>query len=368
MKIWAFHEKFKNKYILMKKYIILLITVLSQFNGFTQGCIAVRSIASGNVNSPSSFMKKGDFQFSGNFRKLHSYKHFVGTVEQKQRVAEGTQVINDAYNYDFGLTYAVSNRISVSFNVPIAKNDRSSLYEHYGNAITTNPEQKRFHTQSKGVGDMRFSANFWLFDPHKSMNGNIAIGVGVKAPTGNANVQDEFHKLDKTGKEYILTKSVDQSIQLGDSGWGYSIEMQGYQYLFKNTSLYFNGFYLFSPKGINQETLLSVPDQFGARLGLSYSLLQKQGLSFTLGGRAEGLPAIDIIGKSEGSRRPGYIISIEPWLILQKQKHTFTATVPYALVRNRIKSWSDRQDPAGLKHGDAAFADYLINIGYSYRF
>lgn len=354
----------------MKKYIILLLILVNQISGYSQGCIAVRSMscATGNVNSPSSFMKKGDFQFSGNFRKLHSYKHFVGTVEQKQRVEEGTQVINDSYNYDFGLSYAVSDRLSVTLNVPLANNDRSSLYEHYGNAIAGNPEQKRFHTQSKGVGDMRVSANYWLFNPHTSMNGNIAIGVGIKAPTGNANVQDDFHKLDKAGKEYIQTKSVDQSIQLGDSGWGYSIEMQGYQYLFKNASLYFNGFYLFSPKGVNPATQLSVPDQFGARLGISYSIAQKQGLAFTLGGRAEGLPAIDMIGKSEGSRRPGYIISIEPGLILQKHKHTFTATVPYALVRNRIKSWSDRQDPAGLKHGDAAFADYLVNVGYSYRF
>ena len=357
----------------MKKYTILLILVIFSVKGFAQGCIAVRSMAcaSGNVNSPSSFMKKGDFQFTGNFRQLHSYKHFVGTEEQKQRVAEGTQVINDTYNYDFGLSYAVSDRLSVAINVPIANNDRSSLYEHYGNAALDafpKPEQRRFHTYSKGVGDMRLSANYWLFDPHTSMKGNIAIGFGIKAPTGNANVQGDFHKLDKAGKEYIQTKAVDQSIQLGDSGWGYSIELQGYQSVFKNASLYYNGFYLFSPKGINEQTLLSVPDQFGARLGLAYSIIPKAGLSLTLGGRAEGLPAIDAIGKSEGSRRPGYIISAEPGLVLQKGKHTFTGTVPYALVRNRIKSWSDRQDPAGLKHGDAAFADYLLNFGYSYRF
>lgn len=354
----------------MKKIIPIIVLSIASLSAYSQGCIAVRSMscAGGNVNSPTSYLKKGDFQFSGNYRKLHSYKHFVGTVEQKERVEAGTQVINDSHNFDFGLTYAVTDRLNVSLNVPMSDNDRSSLYEHYGNGIEANPEQKRFHTYSKGVGDMRLSANYWLFDPATSMHGNIAIGFGIKAPTGDSNVQGDFHKLDKNKKEYIQTKNVDQSMQLGDGGWGYSIELQGYQSLFKNTSVYFNGFYLFSPKGINQYTALSVPDQFGARLGFAYSILPKQGLAITLGGRAEGLPAIDAIGKSEGSRRPGYIISIEPGLVFQKGKHTFTGTVPYAIVRNRIKSWSDMQDPLGLKHGDAAFADYLLNIGYSYRF
>lgn len=357
----------------MKNILNIVLILAATYSGISQGCIAVRSMAcaTGNVNSPSSFMMKGDYQFSANFRKLHSYKHFVGTVEQKHRVAEGTEVINDSYNYDFGLSYAVSDRLTVAVNVPLAYNDRTSLYEHYGNAkldAYPDPAQRRFHTRSKGIGDMRVSANYWLFNPHTTMKGNIAIGVGIKAPTGNANVQGVFHKLDKNGKEYILTKAVDQSIQLGDSGWGYSIETQGYKSLGHVGSIYFNGFYLFSPKGVNAQTQLSVPDQFGARLGVAYYVLPKQGLALTLGGRAEGLPAIDAIGKSEGSRRPGYIISVEPGLIYQKAKHTFTATLPYAVVRNRIKSWSDRQDPAGLKHGDAAFADYLLNIGYAYRF
>ena len=74
----------------MKKLFITLVFLAIITKSFGQGCIAVRSMAcaNGNVNSSSSFMKKGDFQFSTSFRKLHSYKHFVGTVEQKHRVEE----------------------------------------------------------------------------------------------------------------------------------------------------------------------------------------------------------------------------------------------------------------------------------------
>lgn len=335
-----------------------------------QGCIAVRhmSCATGTVNNTNTAMYKGQIQFSVGYRYLHSYKHFVGTVEQKHRVAEGTQVINNVHSLDFGLSYALSQRLSIAVNLPYNDNARSSMYEHYGNSESANPYRQRFSTYSKGIGDMRISATYWLLDPAKSMKGNIALGIGVKTPTGNPNHKDSFHKLDKNAKEYIQYKTSDQSIQLGDGSWGYSVETQGYKSLFKNTSAYFNGFYLFSPKGVNPLTNYSVADQYAGRIGLNYALLPHQGLSVSLGGRIEGLPAIDLIGKSEGFRRPGYIISIEPGIFWMTGHHTFAFNLPIALERNRIKSWSDRQDPLGLRHGDAAFADNFISATYSYRF
>ena len=353
----------------MKKNILsiaFLMAVSSAFtpSSFSQGCIAVRSMATANGNpSGSAFMKAGEFQVSANYRYLHSYKHFVGTVEQPQRVEEKTEVINDQNSFDFGLTYAVTNRLSFTLNVPLSYNDRSSLYEHYGNG-TPAGSNPRFHTQSQGVGDMRLSASYWLINPIKAPKGNIAIGVGIKAPTGNANVLDEFHKLDKDKKEYIQVKAVDQSMQLGDSGWGESIDIQGYQSLFKKATLYFNAFYMFSPKELNKATNFSVPDQFGARVGMTYALFPKKNIAVSLGGRVEGLPAVDAIGGSLGSRRPGYIVSIEPGIIWSGHHSSLLVAVPYAVVRNRIDTWT----ATGFKSGDAAFADYFVSATYAYRF
>ena len=348
----------------MKKILFSIAFFMAISSAFSQGCIAVRSMATANGNpSGSAFMHAGDFQISTNFRKLHSYKHFVGKVEQPHRVEQKTEVINDSYNFDFGLTYAISNRLSVTLNVPLSYNDRSSLYEHYGNG-TPAGSNPRFHTQSKGVGDMRLSASYWLINPTTAPKGNIAIGVGIKAPTGNANVLDEFHKLDKDKKEYIQVKAVDQSMQLGDSGWGESIEIQGYWTLFKKSSLYFNGFYLFSPKELNKATNFSIPDQFGARVGMTYGLFPKKNISVSLGGRLEGLPAVDAIGGSAGSRRPGYIVSVEPGIIWTGHKSSFLVAVPYAVVRDRIPTWT----ATGFREGDAAFADYIVSATYAYRF
>ena len=46
-------------------------------------------------------------------------------------------------------------------------------------------------------------------------------------------------------------------------------------------------------------------------------------------------------------------------------KFSVAATVLVAMYRNRIKSYYGRQDPTDVRHGDAAFADYLISANIS---
>ena len=358
----------------MKASSILITGLTGLFltsNALGQGCIAVRHMSSVNSGATSADALKqrqsSRFQATLGYRYLHSFRHFVGTAEQKHRVAEGTDVRNYSHSLDLGLNYQVTPRIGVSVNLPYSYNDRSSLYEHYGNAIAVNPNQERFFTHSKGIGDLRIGANYWLINPAKLPKINALVGLGVKFPTGNSTYKDDFHKKDKDGQPYLLNKIVDQSMQLGDGGFGYNVEVQGYAQLRATTALYYNGFYLFSPKGINAAPL-SVPDQFAARLGVSQSVRFVPGLAVMLGGRLEGIPAIDAFGSSDGSRRPGYIVSVEPGVTYVGHKSTFSLSVPVAVVRNRIKSYSDRQDPTGKKHGDAAFADYFVSATVSRAF
>ena len=369
----------------MKKLIYLIssitLTICFYTLSYGQGCVAIRpggTCSIGGHTNNSSMLQKGQWQVAATYRYFQSYKHYKGDVEQIERVENGTQVINTANSIDFNLTYAVNNRLSFSVNLPIISYDRSSLYEHYGNSKITNPDQVRFHTGAKGIGDVRLSASYWLFDPAKSMNGNISIGVGIKAPSGNYNVNDEFHSLSKDGKDVVTVRAVDQSIQLGDGGWGINLEVQAFQKLFNRASLYFNGFYMSNPKNVNSTltrgTLVgadpliayhSVADQFAVRLGMNYQPFASKNLFIGLGGRLEGLPSHDLIGKSEGFRRPGYIISIEPYM---QGKTIFLLSVPTALYKNRIKSVYDLADPKGERHGDAAFANYLINASIIHRF
>lgn len=364
---------------------IFFLTVFGNSPAMAQGCVAIKNMPCSAIpgfeyHSTDSAMASSPgskWELNLNYRYFRSYKHFVGAKEQKQRVEDGTEVINKVHSFDISIVHSFKSRYFASMVVPVLFNYRSSLYEHYGNSITANPQRKRFATQSAGIGDMRLSISSWVLNPKKKHKGNFAVGLGLKLPTGNAEALDDFHRRKPNGDDSTFRKAVDQSIQLGDGGFGFSLEAQGYQHLFKNASLFYSGFYLFNPRNTNNNfrgnnnpitNYNSVPDQFAFRFGMNYNFLKKKNLSATVSGRVEGLPAHDAIGKSDGFRRPGYVVSIEPGVGYKTKRVTYQLNMPIALYRNRTKSVDDLSDPTGQKHGDAAFADYLVNFGISYSF
>ena len=86
----------------------------------------------------------------------------------------------------------------------------------------------------------------------------------------------------------------------------------------------------------------------------------------------EGIPSEDLLGKTDGFRRPGYIISAEPSVSYTRGSHSFAVNVPIALERNRTRNVIDKTqgiNPDTGKEiiGDAAFADWLLSITYAYR-
>ena len=112
---------------------------------------------------------------------------------------------------------------------------------------------------------------------------------------------------------------------------------------------------------------MSVPDQYMIRVGANLTFDK---LTLSAGVRNERLPASDLVGGNNGFRRPGYIISAEPGLSYNFKKFTAYTYVPFALVRSRIQSEPDkiRSRITGTRTvGDAAFADYAVNIGFSFK-
>ena len=363
-------------------YIILFISfVFVQLRSDAQGCVAIRS--NGNT---CSLGKPGDakgWQFNFNTRYFKSYKHFVGKEEQKERVERGTEVINHSLNWDFTLTRALDNRWSLAFNLPIISNVRSSMYEHYGNNNSTKPGARR-NTESFGIGDIRIAAYRWLLNPAKSQKGNIQAGLGIKLPTGNYQYEDYFHKLSSAGSDSAILGPVDQSIQLGDGGTGFTVELNGYYSFTHQLSLYGNFYYLINPREQNGTstarggaasatntkyfaTTMSVPDQYMARGGVNYMVNK---FNFSGGIRLEAIPSSDLFGGDKGFRRPGIVTSVEPTISYTTKKGNFYLSVPVAIKRNRTQSNADKLESAdkGTKIiRDAAFADYLINAGFSVR-
>lgn len=356
---------------------LLVLATLTPHLVQGQGCVAIRNMGcSGNLpngGNNTGQVASGDLMVSAGYRHFRSFRHFRGKHEETVRLEQGTEVINIFHGLDLGLSYGLTSRLSATLTLPLNTNDRSSMYEHYGNSVTANPDRRRFDTGSRGIGDLRLSVSCWLLDPARHHAGNIAVGLGVKAPTGKYDVEGDFHRRDEEGRDFTIVRPVDQSIQLGDGGWGFSMEMQGFRHLAGRFSGFLTGFYMANPRNhngvlrnpvadpANPFNYFSVADQYAGRAGLFFSATSW--LAVSLAGRLEGIPATDLIGKSEGFRRPGYVVSVEPGLTFQHQAWALNLNVPVALERNRIKNTLDKINGT---HGDAAFADYVLNATLSW--
>ena len=363
----------------MKKLYIILVLLITIFNQklFAQGCVAIRS--NGGMCTMEHPAEKGGskgWQVNSAFRYFKSYKHFRGTEEQFERQHLGTEVINWSSSLDLSVLRQFNNRWSLGIGIPLVYNDRSSLYEH--------GRTERHMSSSYGIGDMRLTAYRWMLDPNTSKSGNFQLGLGVKLPTGNYNFKDNFYNVGpgKTEQE----RPVDQSIQPGDGGFGIVTEFNGYVSIDNQLSFYTNLYYLLNPRETNgtrtyretlsarlaNEAFMSVADQYMARFGVNCRFDKfPKNLSVAGGFRIEGIPVYDLVGKSDGFRRPGYVASFEPGLNYFVKKLNFFATVPIALIRNRTQSFTDRENTitqGRFINGDAAFADYSINAGFSVKF
>lgn len=364
----------------MKKIICLFLAgfFLKPY-AYAQGCVAVKGSGSSCMISHPDSMNKPGWQAGTSIRYFKSFRHFSGTKENKERLEQHTEVINHTTIFDFTLTRILNDRWSFMIDVPVINNARSSLYEH-GLVNGTYVKRERHSMHSFGVGDIRLAAYYWLFDPVKSRKGNIQLGLGIKLPTGDYEYKDYWQNVGPNGTKELRT--VDQSIQLGDGGTGFTVEMNAAYKFSAKFGVYGNMYYLLNPREQNgvrtyretltpalaNEAIMSVPDQYLYRAGFSYDI---KGLSFAAGVRLEGIPVKDILGGSGDFRRPGYIWSVEPSLNYTMKNISLFASVPVAFVRNRTQSVTDKENSitrGTFVRGDAAFADYSVNAGAIFKF
>ena len=355
-------------------------TVAAPDTTFAQGCVAARgagmTCSPNHIHTGDNLPPSSGFQVNVGYRWLNSDRHFTGSHEDKERQEEGSEVINKSHFTDVTLSYAFNPRFSASFTIPFVLHDRSQVVRSNDTARTM---LQRFHTQSSGIGDVRLEGNGWILDPTTHMKGNVLIGVGVDMPTGEKDAKDTFGVF-RNGQIVAEERTVDQSIQPGDGGWGLILSMYGYQQIVPRLNAFVNGAYTITPEEKNGvptyrsnpfEAEMSIADSYMGRAGLEYVLWPKHGLTLSLAGRIEGVPVYDAIGGSEGFRRPGFAMSIEPGIMAAYKSWSVGLYAPVALYRNRERSVPDKQQTAAtgtFRHGDSAFADYLIMFNLTKRF
>ena len=289
------------------------------------------------------------------YRHQYSYQHYVGTAYQEQRALKKNQVMNHIDLQNYLLTYQADPRWSFQLNVPFLIANR-----HSQNALNRQYDVA-------GFGDVTLTAQTWLWRPPTESGGNIAVGFGVKLPTGNAAASNTF-------KAGLPVQNVDQSIQPGDDAYGIVGDFQAFKTIHRSV-LFADGSYVMEPdggpngvktyRGNPLEAIMSASDSYLADAGIAHPLPKVRGVAVNFGGRVEGIPIHNLMGSSLGFRRPGYAFSVVPGFEYSRGRNLWTFNLPIAVVRDRSRSVPDRMDDG---HGDAAFAKYVWLLTYSRKF
>jgi hypothetical protein len=384
-------------------FTLLFIALISSSNLAAQGCVAVRQMGGLTPMSTGGYtLMKGEFQVGGNYRYFHSWRHFVGKEEQPDRQkhgggfdANGKELGNAvniySHSFDITMSYGLTDRLQLNVAIPYVHNERSQVL------TMDNGDKHRYSVYAQGLGDIRVNAGYWVFDPHHATRGNLMLGLGIKTNSGNYHAMDVAPQSDGTFKSVVM----DQAIQPGDGGIGFSLELQGFTQLYKGLYGFVNGYYVFNPRQsngsfksaptvvkdqdgnvlgtLNGYNVYASPDQYFTRAGVMTSVGKTKAVTLSLAGRFEGIPAYDVFGGQVAYRRPGYVVAVESGVSVRYGKHSLGLFVPYNFIKNRIQSAADRAsqnlqnsvitNEAQKVHvqGDAAFADYSININYAYR-
>lgn len=305
-------------------------------------------------------MKKGEWQVGLAYRNLTADEWFVGRQVREDKAPFGNPLFLNINSLDFTVDYGASDRTRVSLTLPFSHGTHSRFYA----------DGVRHEVSAGGLGDISVMANRWMFDPANQQKGNAELGVGIKSATGRNDITSDYYL--PAGK---TTFFVDQSIQLGDGGWGVILQANGFRELFKNGYGYGSGSYLISPRnqtsvyqgqsGPYSKVQVSVPDVYNARGGLSYVLSPAKGVAISLGGRIDGIPLRDLVGGSDGFRRPAIIGYIEPGVGFTRGRETVSVSVPVRAYANFRPSLIDRE--LG-NSGGGDLARKVLFANYQHRF
>jgi hypothetical protein len=329
----------------------------------------------------NSYLSDHQWELGLGYRWLQASNYFIGQDNRPAASLNGEPIDIKVHTLDLNLTYAFTSRFSVRLAVPLS----------FASASLVQNDLHRHTWAANGLGDVSLVGTAWLLQPLEHPYGNIALGLGVKAPTGSNSARDSFYVASGQAK-YV---TVDNSIQPGDGGWGIILQMNAFQRVLNRLSAYATGYYLVNPRvhtnvrggspnpgsfgisgvpinppGVNN--FVSVPDEYSAHAGLSYALWPRKSLALTLGGRIDGVPADDVIGGGDVYfRRPGYVVYVEPGVSLTLAKGPFNTagstlalSVPVALSRNR--QWSVQERKIGQNLG-GDLSQYSVFFGYSLR-
>lgn len=345
--------------------VALVIMALGGKWASAQGCVAAHS----NQRSFDELMSSPGFEAPRSdahnkwihnltvdigYRVFNSNKYFQGSDE----IARPSAVRNHQNIFDIGVQYDLTPQWSIIADVPVFDGTRNQIYPPTG------------IFQVSGMGDITIGLQRWMFRLPTENGGNVSLNMQVKLPTG---INDATGSALLNGQ--TIKATADQSLQPGDGTWAFSVGTDAYKQLWKTARSYAQANYLFSPADTNGvktfrsqpgQDVMSATDQYLFRGGVVQLVPKFEKLAFSAGVRGEGVPVRDLLGDSNGFRRPGFIFSFDPGLMFTYKRDTISVNGPWALYRDRPPSVPEIE--YHITNGDAFFSDYTVIVGLSHHF
>lgn len=295
----------------------------------------------------STGLLAGGWEFALDYRYFYANQFFFGSTQATPPAQYfGNPLRINVHSVDLGLTYAVTDRTSIRATVPLIVGSQSRFYS----------DTARHKASTGGVGDITVVASRWLRDPPVAVSGNVALGLGLKFPTGRYGIQRPYYQANQSPIPF----AVDQSIELGDGGLGIVVQGQAYRRLGFGVVGYFTGSYLINPRDQTDVSRtpgsalrISVSDVYSARAGLGRAL-PVGGLSAELGARIDGIPYHDLIGRNDGFRRPGYTVFFDPAITLEWGLNAVTFGAPVRIGERLATKATSQNSGGSIGAGDLA--------------
>lgn len=251
--------------------------------------------------------------------------------------------------------YAINKRTSIQASLPIVFNNFSMLFPPKGP-----DEGLKRGWDTRGIGDLSIYSQTWLLDSAKHPRHNIALGAGLKFPTGNWNYKAVLP--DQTGFNFRNRAVYPPAVMPGDGGLGVLVGFQAYKSFLQprfltNFSVFASGNYLINPRNQNgtpsivanlgvpltpnfaNDLTNSVADTYNLQCGVNWrppgvwDKPKLKGLRFRVVGNWEGLRARDLIGGNDGFRQSGWAMSVGPGLVWAKDRDIFIVDCPITFNR-----------------------------------
>lgn len=279
------------------------------------------------------YLQKGEWQISSAITQFATDQEYTGTTLRTDLSQKGTEVQEGGETLDVQATYALTRQFNLQADAPF------SLSNYWSNVIAGT----RYNETAHGLEDVVIGARLWLFNCDKHAFENLALGLGVRLPTGNADYQVLLPN--SLGQDFAQ-RPVFSAIQPGSGAWALRPSIQGFKQ-FRYFTVFGVGLYNFSlraqddtlslgaalnpagPSAVAYTTrYVSTPDSYLANAGIVRSVPRIKRLSAFVGARVAGVPAHNVFGPTMGFRQPGYFVTIEPGFNFDTSLASYNVSVP----------------------------------------